>query len=86
MQLTVITPNGKELTFVIKDYEAISYNKELTEVMLILLEDHEAKMLQHALEYHSIKTHSTCDSGIILNKPYNLTSTPDYLMLDYKVQ
>jgi len=83
MQLTVITPEGVELTFAIEDWKAINENGELTELALLALEYKPNKMLQHTLEYHSIKTRLSLDGCVIVSKPESLTCTPDYIRLDF---
>lgn len=84
MQLNVITPNNRELNFIIEDFEPISQGKETTEIMLIMLEEDESKMLANILEYHSIKTYKTTDLlGVILDKPKKLKATPKELTLNY---
>ncbi len=83
MQLTIVTPNKRELNFVIEDWEAINEQGELTEIAFITQEHKEAKPLQHTLEYHSIKTRMSLDECVIVNKPTSLTCTPDYIRLDF---
>ena len=86
MQLTVITPNKRELNFVIEDFHPISEGKvsNVTEIMLIMLEEKETNMLRHTLEYHSIKTYKCTDNlGVIVDKPKKLRSTQDELILKY---
>ena len=85
MQLNVITPNGRELNFVIEDYEPISTDHKVTEIMLIMLDEDETTMLRNTLEYHSIKTYKNTDNlGVILDKPKKLRSTQYELTLNYK--
>ena len=84
MQLTVITPNGREINFVIDDWTPISEGKELTNVGLALIEEDQAKMLKHALEYHSIKVSVGTDYLLILDAPHSFIVGRDKLRLHYK--
>jgi len=84
MNLNIITPENKELNFEIEDFAPISENKETTEIMLILLEEDQTKMLANTLEYHSIKTYKTSDLlGVIVDKPKKLRATTTELTLNY---
>ena len=49
MQLNIITPNKRELNFIIEDFEPISQNKKVTEIMLIMLDEDESKLLANIL-------------------------------------
>lgn len=85
MHLILITPNGKELNFVIEDWESINEHGELTEIGLACVEYKHTKVLQHILEYHSIVTRMSLSEYVIVNKPNEFSYTPktDTLRLDF---
>ena len=88
MQLNLITPAEKEINIVIDDFEPINENKELTEIALACKEYKQTKMLQHILEYHSIKTRMSLNEYVIVNKPNKFSHTPklNTLRLDFSIK
>lgn len=85
MQLIVITPEGKELQFVIDDWTPINEKRQLTEIGLICIEQKHAQMIRHALEYHFIKVDVGTDYLLILPKPrkFKHDLKKDTLILKY---
>jgi hypothetical protein len=88
MDLTIISPTGKILDFIIEDWEPLVEGNE-PEIALILLEHKEAKMLQHTLEYNDIITRMTTDC-VIVNKPNTMKSEcnedQEILLLDFRTK
>ena len=86
MNLKIITPDDSTLYFTIEDFAPISEGKKTTEIMLIVLNEDDTDALANALIYHSIEvTKNTDNLGVIVNKPKNMRSTPEELILDYKI-
>ena len=85
MELEITTPDGKELHFVIDDWEPKNEDGQLTQIVLIFRNDKKCRAIVHSLEYCGIDIPDATDYLIILSKPTEFKHDPkkDKLILKY---
>ena len=84
MKLLIIAPNGREMEYVIEDWEPTGKdNEEQTDILLMCYEFKESRALASILEYHSIKPLGVSDWSVAVKRPDSLKITPNTLTLDY---